>query len=344
MGTFNVRVPRNWVGATGRFMTTDAMDQYQHHGRKLIQVASLALLAPSLTCLQLIFKSTDSRGAKEPPGPRLPPTAKPSQPMARDIRLSPLASDVRLEEGPQLALLKAAALKKQKRPPARIPPLGDLRPPPSSNQESVGELAPLESSPTDALLLADDASSITITIDEVAATPAWRSPAMDKVIGDLKSWRAEHAKKITAQLEGDVGPKVQLDDDPVAGDDEEPDAYDTELQALYAVTGLGWMSLLNAHAKARWGTMGHRQKVPPAPAPTLPLASEAKVQKLLSTDNVGQLQQLRNEVFELRVRDLTRQWTESINNDPEEAAFEANLLELECGMPPARPEYSSFWD
>ena len=86
------------------------------------------------------------------------------------------------------------------------------------------------------------------------------------------------------------------------------------------------------------------------PTPGLPPADEAKVQSLLqNSSNVSKLQKLRDEVFQLHVRDLSRQWRESLNNDPEEAAFEgsplflslkckleryalANLLELECGV------------
>ncbi|KDO23935.1 hypothetical protein SPRG_10081 [Saprolegnia parasitica CBS 223.65] len=286
------------------------MEQYQHNGRKLIQ---------------LIFKSTETGRKATKEGPRLPPTSLPSKPPPpthRDIlvRASPSIADVRFEDGPQLAHLKAAALKKQKRHPARLPPLRDEQPSAPSNntttttnnnnnnnQQSTSELHGPETSSLDSpVLLGDDPTSITITIDE-----------MDKVLGDLQSWRTEHAQKVSSQLLA-----VVEEASPVTNDtDGENDATDAELHDLYL------------KAKARWATVDKWQLQASVPAPGLPPADEAKVQSLLhNSSNVSKLQKLRDEVFQLHVRDLSRQWRESLNNDPEEAAFEANLLELECGV------------
>ncbi|EQC31913.1 hypothetical protein SDRG_10430 [Saprolegnia diclina VS20] len=310
--SLRLRLPRheNPRGAfTRNAHENTRMETYQHNGRKIIQ---------------LIFKSTETgrKTTKEATtGPRLPPTTMSSKPPPthRDIlvRASPSAADVRFEDGPQRALLKAAALKKQKRHPARLPPLRDEQPPAPSrilnnnnnnnNQQSTSELHGPETSSLDShVLLGDDPTSITITIDE-----------MDKVLGDLQSWRSEHAKKVSLQLLA-----VVEEASPVTNDtDGDNDATDAELHNLYM------------KAKARWATVDKWQLQASAPTPGLPPADEAKVQSLLqNSSNVSKLQKLRDEVFQLHVRDLSRQWRESLNNDPEEAAFEANLLELECGV------------
>ncbi|OQS06056.1 hypothetical protein THRCLA_01878 [Thraustotheca clavata] len=246
----------------------------------------------------MLFKSTDGQKNEET-GPRLPSSLKsPLMPPFHSTRSSPLVHDIRTEKGPQLELLKAAALKKQKRHPARIPPLPDRPSNNNNNQQSASEL------PGVALTPLEDTSGINLTLDE-----------MDQVLGDLKSWREEHAKKMAEQWQNTTteAPRVN---------NENYDSGDDELQALYA------------KAKERWSTISTWKPPIAAKSHTLKEEDEAKVQSFLQPEasNVSKLQQLREEVFQLHVRDLSRQWQETLNNDPEEAEFEASLLELESGV------------
>ncbi|KAF0698509.1 Aste57867_10876 [Aphanomyces stellatus] len=321
------------------------MESYQHNGRKLIQ---------------MLFKSTD----KAPSGPTLPRAKAPASPIqlptqppkfppvalthmaqARATTLGPETNEPAFSSlhewagrpspistpnsnsGPRFALIKAS--KKTKRAPARIPPLStshsvavvtssmsrDEDESPTASPSSNNQASLRTTMPTTTAIDEDDDAELLAAMDDVTVGD------MDRVIGDLAAWRSEHARKVALQMKESVSMEQHMAS-PEEGS--EGEAVDDEHDALLR---------LYEQAKSRYA----REWTPPAPLQTTPLDATKEAQlhaiALDSTSNVATLHKLRSEVFDLHVKDITRQLQHEMEiTSSDDAAFDAHLLELEMGV------------
>ncbi|ETV99852.1 hypothetical protein, variant [Aphanomyces invadans] len=223
------------------------MEQYQHNGRKLIQMLFKntekgASAGPPV--MTLPTKPTHAHPPSKlfPPVVSVPPSSRigPETPTSPDPP-SPLQWTPPHSTGPRFALVKPT--KKVKRAPARIPPLdvAPSTPGPSrhSNNHAEADLASATEGGNPAPVLESDLDIL--AADDVTVED------MNRVIDDLKQWRADHAHKMATQFSGASSSSQSTDDDDatarqLAAMEAEDDADHKELMQLYE------------QAKARWST------------------------------------------------------------------------------------------
>ncbi|ETV75272.1 hypothetical protein, variant [Aphanomyces astaci] len=314
------------------------MEQYQHNGRKLIQ---------------MLFKSTDKGTSAGPPVKTLPtkPSASSHPPSKLFPPMTLVSSRLASPEtptdppsplqwksyrsthgGPRFSLLKST--KNVKRAPARIPPLDVSVPSPaavavgwtgkSNNHAEADHQAEDENGRTTGAALEDDDTDSTPASDDVTVDD------MDRVIDNLKQWRVDHARKVAGQYP--IESRQDTEDD-IAREAAVADQDDAEHEALMH---------MYEQAKARWHTRTPTtpkewttsMKAAQTPENGGGNADETKVLAMLaastsSTDNVEKLQQLRHEVFELHVKDISRQLHRQmdLNNVADDDAFDGAMVD-----------------
>ncbi|KAF0745531.1 hypothetical protein AaE_008401 [Aphanomyces astaci] len=248
--------------------------------------------------------------------------------------------------------------KNVKRAPARIPPLEVSVPSPaavavgrtgkSNNHAEADHQAEDENGRTTDAALEDDDTDSTPASDDVTVDDVRRH--MDRVIDNLKQWRVDHARKVAGQYPiesvhvpfdyihalkgGDIAREAAVAD--------QDDAEHEALMHMYEVCFQWKTKGVILQAKARW-----RTRTPTTPkewttsikAAQTPEngggnADETKVLAMLaastsSTDNVEKLQQLRHEVFELHVKDISRQLHRQmdLNNVADDDAFDGAMVD-----------------
>ncbi|CAK5187417.1 unnamed protein product [Aphanomyces euteiches] len=256
--------------------------------------------------IQMLFRATDKPA---PPGPPAGATTGTTSMQPETDWPSP--SNL----GPRFNLVKG--LRKVKKPPARIPPL-EAKDRPNNNNALSNHNNQSDEKPIDVDL--DNALSSVlsdVTVDD-----------MDRVIDDLKQWRQEHANKIAAmQIHQTTTDEPTGHDDPDEKNDEQDD-HDVLLE-------------LYEQAKKRWGSPSPVKSWKPLPEGVLASpAQEDKLQEIVDDHLAEKLAALRSDVFQLQVQGLLRDrcrrmnlpTLDAINNEDDDSAFDAHLLELERGV------------